>query len=136
MASWFFCPMVVIGRFICSTVVAGWFSLPKGSCQVIPHTRCVTSSIMGPWGGVCWPGLLRATLPTEVVTMSMYVMPVISSLMMRLVLMVANLGTVTTPMATKLEDALGALSGDSSLFNQAVTHRKLQVGVTLPLSSF
>ena len=84
---------------------------------------------MGPWDEVFCSGPLRATLPTEVVTVSMYVMPVISSLMMQLMLMVANPGTVTTPLASRLEDTLGAISSDSSFFKQAITPRKLQVGI-------
>ena len=65
----------------------------------------------------------------------MYMMPVISSLMIWLVLMVANLGTVATPMASGLEDTLGALSGDSSFFKQAITPRKPQVGIVGQMTS-
>ena len=57
----------------------------------------------------------------EVVTVSMYMTPVILSLMMQLVHMVANPGMVTTSMASGLEDASGALSGDSSFFKQAMS---------------
>ena len=92
--------------------------------------RSVTSSIVGPWDGVSWPGPLRATLPMEVVTVFIYVMPVISSLMMQLMLMVAIPGAVTTPMVNGLGDTSGVLSSDTSLFRHAITLRELQVSVT------
>ena len=57
-------------------------------------------------------------------------MPIVSTLTMQLVLMVANPWAVTIPMASGLEDASVALPGDSSFFKQAVTPRKLQVGAT------
>ena len=50
-------------------------------------------------------------------------------------LMVANLGTVTIPTASGLEDALGTLSGESSFFKQAITPRKPQVGATGQMTS-
>ena len=46
-------------------------SPPKGSYLATPQMRSVMSSILGPWAGVSCSGPLRATLPTEVVTMSM-----------------------------------------------------------------
>ena len=59
--------------------------------------RSVTSCILGPWARVSCSGPLRATLPTKVVTMSMYVIPVTLSFMMWLVLMVATPGTDMIP---------------------------------------
>ena len=62
---------------------SGWLvSPPKGSYQVALQMRLVTSSIVGPWDGVSCSGSLRATLLAEVVAVSMYMMPVVLSLMM------------------------------------------------------
>ena len=114
----------------------GWLVLlPKGSYWVASQMRSVTSSIVGPWDGVSCSGPLRATLPMEVVTVSIYVTPVASSLMMRLMLMVTILGAVTTPMANGLGDTSGALSGDSSLFKHAITPRELEVSDTGQMTS-
>ena len=44
---------------------------PKGSYLAIPQMRSVTSSILDPWAWVSCSGPLRATLPTEAVTVSM-----------------------------------------------------------------
>ena len=100
----------------------GWLvSLLNGSYPVVLHRRSMTSSIMGPWEEVSCSGPLRATILMDVVTVSMCMTPVISSFTMQLVHMVANLGMVTTSTASGLEDILGALSGDSSFFRQAIT---------------
>ena len=61
----------------------------------------------------------------EVVTMSMYVTPVVSSLMMQLVLMVEILGVTTTPMDMVLRGASEAISNSSGVHRQAVTPVKL-----------
>ena len=50
---------------------SGVLSLPKGGHQAAPQTRFVMSSIVDPWAGDSCSGPLRATLPTEVVTVSM-----------------------------------------------------------------
>ena len=82
--------------FVCSIVgIAG--CLPNGICQLAVYLQLVTSSIIGPKNEASESGLLRATLPTEVVTVSMYVMPVASSLTMQLMLTVDILGATTTP---------------------------------------
>ena len=121
MASWFFHPMAVVGKFIHSTVVAGGFSLPNGSYPVGLHKRSVTSSIMGLRDGVSYSGLLRATLPMDVVTISMYVTPIVLSFTMWLVHMVANPGMVTISTVSGLGDIPGSPSGASS-FLQAGCH--------------
>ena len=56
--------------FVCSLVgMAG--CLPNGSCQLAVYSQPVTSSIVGPKDEASESGLLRATLPVEVVTVSM-----------------------------------------------------------------
>ena len=61
---------------------------PSGGCQLAVYSWPVTSSIIGPEDEAPESGLLRATLPMEVVTVFMYVMPVASSLMTWLMLTV------------------------------------------------
>ena len=51
---------------------SNWIALPpKGGYLATLQMRSVMSSILSPWAGVSCSGPLRATLPTEVVTMSM-----------------------------------------------------------------
>ena len=93
------------------------------------YTQLVTSSIVGPMDEVSGSVPLRATLPTEVVTVSIYVTPVASSLMMWLMLMVEILGVATTPMDRVLWGASKAISDGSCVCRQAVTPAKLHGGV-------
>ena len=80
-----------------------WFASPaKGSYQAALQMRSVMSSIVGPWNGVSCSGPIRATLPTDVVTVSMYVMSVTLSLMMKIILIVTTLGADITPTANGL----------------------------------
>ena len=62
--------------------------------------------------------------------MSIYVMPIASSLLIWLILMVEIPGVVTTPMDRELGDASEALSDGLCLLRQAITHGKPQGGVT------
>ena len=89
----------------------------------------MTSSIVRPWDEASESELLRATLPTEVVTMSIYVTPVASSLMMLLVLMVEIPGVTTTLMDRVPWGASEAISNGSGVHRQAVTPAKLHGGV-------
>ena len=89
----------------------------------------MTSFILRPWDEVSGSGLLRATLPMEVVTMSTYVTPVTSSLMVQLMLMVEILGVATIPMGIASWGASEAISNGSSVHRQAVTPVKLHGGV-------
>ena len=65
----------------------------------------------------------------EVVTVSMYVTPVASSLMMWLVLMVEILGVTTTPMGMVPRRNSRATSISSGVHRQSVTPAKLHDGV-------
>ena len=48
-----------------------WIMLPpKGRYLGTPEMRSITSYIVGPWAGISCSGPLRATLPSEVVTIS------------------------------------------------------------------
>ena len=89
----------------------------------------MTSSIVGPWDETSGSGPLRATLPTEVVTMSIYVTPIASSLMMWLILMVEILGVTTTPMDRVSWGASEASSEGCGVHRQAVIPAKLHGGV-------
>ena len=61
--------------------------------------------------------------------MSMYVMPVASSLMMQLILMVEILGVTTTPMGMVPRGTSRATSTNSGVCRQVVTPAKLCSGV-------
>ena len=111
MASCFFCPVVVIKKFICSTVAYSKFSCttaviskfslpycPKVDYQVTLQMRSVTSSILGPGTGILPSGLLRVTLPTEVVTVSKKVALVASSHITWLALIVITPRAVIIPL--------------------------------------
>ena len=111
MASHFFFQLVVTDIFVHSSAEMGMFikriagcppngdyweysfalwqgiinCLPSGSYRLTTYSQSVTSSIVGPVEEASRSGPLRATLPTEVVMVSTYVMPVTSSLTMQLV---------------------------------------------------
>ena len=85
--------------------------------------------IVGPRDEAPESGPLRATLPTEVVTVSMYVMPVASSLTMQLVLTVDILGATTTPKGMVPSGGSRATSTRSGVHRQAITPVKLCSGV-------
>ena len=98
--------------------------LPNGSCQLAVYSQLVTSSIVWPRDEASESGLLRATLPMEVVTVSTYVTPVALSLTMQLVLTVEILGATTTPMGMVPRGSSRATSTSSGICRQAVTPAK------------
>ena len=69
------------------------------------------------------------TLPTEVVAVSMYVMPIISSFTMWLELMLEFPGVATSPMGVAPTGASKSTSISSGVCRQAVTPEKPQGGV-------
>ena len=71
MVSWVFLPNGGHWQVYLLNSSGWWVSLPNGGYLVVLHWRSMTSSIMGPWDEVPCSGPLRATLPTEVVTVSM-----------------------------------------------------------------
>ena len=81
------------------------------------------------WEEASKSGPLRATLPTEVVTVSIYVTPIASSLMMQLILMVEIPGVATSPMGMVPRGASRATSTSSGVCRQAVTPAKPHSGV-------
>ena len=94
---------------------------PNGSCQLAIYSWPVTSSIVGPKDEAPESGPLRATLPMEVVTVSMYVMPVASSLMTQLMLTIDILGATTTPKGMVPRGSSRATSTSSGVSRQAIT---------------
>ena len=76
-----------------------------------------------------------ATLPMEVVTVSIYVTPVVLSLVMWLVLMVEILGVTTTPMDMVPRGASEAIPNSSGVHRQAVTPVKPHGGVVGHMTS-
>ena len=115
--------------FIHSIVVSSWLSAQRQLSAGSLYSWSVTSSIVGPWDEASESGPLRATLPMEVVTVSIYVKPVASSLMLWPVLMVEILGVATTVMDRVLWGASEAISDGSGLHRQAVTPAKPHSGV-------
>ena len=109
--------------FVCSIAgIAG--CPPNGSCQLAVYSWPVTSSIIGLEDEASESGLLRATLPMEAVTVSMYVMPVASCLTMHLVLTVDIPGAAITPMGMVTRGSSRATSTSSGVCRQAVTPAK------------
>ena len=80
--------------------------------------------MVGPVGQASGSGPLRVTLPAEVVTVSIYVMPVISSLTMQLELTLEIPGVVTSLMDIAPMGALRSTSMSSGVCKQAVTAEK------------
>ena len=106
--------------FVCSVVGSSWLyaqRLLSASCLNMAGDILYCRA----WDEASESGLLRATLPMEVVTMSIYVTPVTSSLMMWLVLMVEIWGVTTTPMDMVPWGASKAISKGSGIQRQAVT---------------
>ena len=85
------------------------------------HDWSVMSSMMGPSFG---SDLLRMTLPMEVVTVSMYTSPVVSSLTTRLELTLEMLGVITSPMDIVPMGISQPTSMTSGVFRQAITLAK------------
>ena len=82
---------------------------------------------MGPVGEASGLGPLRVTLPMEVVTVSMYVMPIASSLMIQLELMLEIPGVTTSPMDMEMMGA--STSMGSGICKQAITPAKPHSGM-------
>ena len=98
--------------------------LPNGSYQLTAYSWPVTFSIIGPVEEASGSGPLRATLPTEVVMVSTYVMPVTSSLTMQLVLTLEIPGVATSPMGMVPMGASRSTSMSSGICKQAITPEK------------
>ena len=103
------CPMAIVGLAV--------------------YTRLVISSMVGPVGQASGSGPLRVTLPMEVVTVSIYVMPVNSSLTMWLERTLEIPGAVTSPMGIVPTGASRSTSTTSGVCKQAVTAEKPHGGV-------
>ena len=82
------------------------------------HDWSVMSSMMGPSFG---SDLLRKTLPMEVVMVSMYTSPIVSSLTTRLELTLEMPGVITSPMDIVPTGVSQPTSMTSGVFRQAVT---------------
>ena len=89
----------------------------------------MTSLIVGPMEEASKSGPLRANLPKEVVTVSMYVTPVDSSLTMQLELMVEIPGVTTSPMGMVPRGTSRGTSTSSGVHRHAVTPAKPCSGV-------
>ena len=89
---------------------------PSGKFWLVSYSRSVTSSITGPVEEAFGFGSLRMILPKEVVIISTYVMPVMSSFMTQLEL------TLDIPGAGPIDMAP---MDTSSIFKQAITPLKL-----------
>ena len=98
--------------------------LSNGDYQLTAYSQLVTSSIVGPVEEASGSGPLRATLPMEVVMVSMYVMPITWSLTMWLVLILEIPGVATSPMGMVPIGALRSTSTSSGILKQAVTSEK------------
>ena len=85
------------------------------------HDCSVMSSMMGPLFG---SDPLRMTLPTEVVMVSMYTSPIVSSLTTWLELTLEMLGVITSPMDIVPTGISQPISMTSGVFRQAVTLAK------------
>ena len=82
------------------------------------------SSMVGPRAWVARWGPPRATHPTEVVTVSMYIIPVASSCTMQLVHIMATVSSIVVSSPRGSRDALRVVANDRSLCRQAITFQK------------
>ena len=150
MASHFFFQLVVADVFVCSSAEMGMFikriagcppngdyweysftlwqgiinCLPNSSYWLTTYSQSVTSLIVGPVEEASGSGPLRATLPMEVVMVSMYVMSVTLSLTMWLVLTLEIPGVATSPMGMMPMGASRSTSTSSGIHKQAITPEK------------
>ena len=90
------------------------------------HDWSVRSSMTGPSFGSDLP---RTTLPTEVVMVSMYTSPIVSSLTTWLELTLEMPGVITSPMDIVPTGGSQPISMTSGVFRQAVTLAKPWGGV-------
>ena len=86
-----------------------------------PYSLSVTSSIVGPSLGSVLP---MTICPMDVVTMSKYTRPFLSSLTTRLEQMLDMLGSDMAPMVTTLAGVSWSTSTSSRVLKQAVTPAK------------
>ena len=98
--------------------------LPNGSYQLTFYTWLVISSMVGPVEQALGSGPLRVTLSTEVVTVSIYIMPVISSFTMWLELTLEIPGVATSLMGIVPTGTLRSTSMSSGVCRQAFTPEK------------
>ena len=98
--------------------------LPNGSYQLTGCTQLVISSMVVPMEWASGSGPFMVTLPMEVVTVSMYVMPIISSFTMQLELMLEIPRVATSLMGLVPTGALRSTSMSSGVCKQAVTPEK------------
>ena len=97
---------------------------PNGGYWLTAYTQSATSSIVGPVEQASVSGLLRATLPMEVVMVSRYVMAVTSSFTMWLALILEILGVTISLMGMVPMGASRSTSTSSGICKQAVTPKK------------
>ena len=97
---------------------------PDGNYQLAAYSQLVTSSIVGPVEEASGSGPLMATLPTEVVMVSMCVTPVSLSFMMWLVLTLEIPGVATSLMGMVPMGASRSTSMSSGICKQAITPEK------------
>ena len=97
---------------------------PISSYWLTVYTQSVISSMVGPVEQASGLGPLRVTLPTEVVMVSIYVMPVISSLTMQLELTLEIPVVATSPMGIAPTGTSRSTSMNSGVHKQAVTPEK------------
>ena len=102
---------------------------PNGSYRLTVYTQLVISSMVGPVEQASGSGPLRVTLPTEVVMVSIYVMPVISSFTMQLELTLEIPGVVTSLMGIAPTGTSRSTSMSSGVCKQAITPEKPCSGV-------
>ena len=91
----------------------------------------VGNVLYGESQGLCpQVGAPRATHPMEVVTVSMYIIPVASSCTMQLAHIMATVGSIVASSRRGSGGTLRAVAGDGSLHRQAITFWKPRGGAT------
>ena len=88
------------------------------------------SSVVGPRSWIPRLGAPRATHPTEVLMVSIYVIPVASSCTMWLVHIMATVGSIATSICRGYRGAFLAFTSDRSLHRQSITSQKPGGGAT------
>ena len=109
--------------------------LLNGDFQLAAYWQSVTSSTVGPMGKASGSGPLMATLPMEVLIVSTYVMPVISSFTMQLELTLEMPGVTTSWMGMVPTGNSRSTSMNSGVCKQAVTLEKPHTGVCSHMSA-
>ena len=113
-------------------VPAKWHNNPSAQRQSSACPLRKVSNVLygGSWGLIAKQGPPRATHPTEVVTISMYVIPMASSCTMQLVHIVATASPIVTSSHRDSRGTSKAVAGDGSLHRQAITSQKPGGGTT------